>query len=101
MRTTLTKLAAMLLLCFVAISPSRAQTNTPLEAQPAPQQLTATERQKMEIDKDLEKTRLDNEKDIQKTKMDNEKDLEKTRLDNTKEMANNRSDNLKEIVHDL
>lgn len=101
MRTTLTKLAAMLLLCSVAIFPCRAQSNTPIEAEPATRQLTGIEKQKMEADKDLEKTRLDNEKDIQKTRMDNDKDLEKTRLDNEKQMANTRSDNQRSMIHDL
>ena len=58
-------------------------------------------RQKLGVDKDLEKTRMDNEKDLEKTRLDNEKDIQKTRLDNEKQMINSRSDNRRSMVHDL
>jgi Domain of unknown function (DUF6249) len=103
MKTLFSKLAAGLLLGFLAISPVSAQNNGPVEAG-TNQSATNSEKfakSKLEADKDLEKTRMDIEKDIEKTRMDNEKDLEKTRLDNEKQMANSRSDNHRSMVHDL
>jgi hypothetical protein len=103
MKTLFSKLTAGLLLGFLAISPLSAQNTTPVEAgtnQLAPIS-DKVARNKIEADKDLEKTRMDNEKDLEKTRMDNEKDLEKTRLDNEKQMANSRSDNHRSMVHDL
>jgi len=92
MRTILNKFAAAALLSLLAISPLLAQNTTPIEVDTNKTAAAseAVQKQKLEIDKDLEKTR-----------MDNEKDLEKTRLDNEKQMANSRSDNHRSIVHDL
>ena len=106
MKTLFSKLAAGLLLGFLAISPLSAQNSNSIEADTnhtteALRYSEALQKQKIQNDRDLERTRIDNERNLQRTRLDNERDLEKTRLDNEKQMANSRSDNHRSMVHDL
>jgi hypothetical protein len=79
MKTTLNKLGAVLLLGFLAISPLRAQTGASLEADTnnAGNYSEAVEKQKLQLEKDLEtdrfKTEADKEKNIASAKYDNER----------------------------
>jgi hypothetical protein len=75
MRTTIKRLAAALLLCFLAVSPLVAQTNTPVEAEPASRSLADIERQKLQLDKDLATDKLNADKDAVEKKYDAQREM--------------------------
>jgi hypothetical protein len=70
MRTILNKVAAGLLLGFLAISPLAAQNGTPMEADTnsTPRYSEEFAKQKLELEKEMTKDRLDTEKDIASSK---------------------------------